>query len=129
MLPGLLVLLCVSPAMGQESYDAREGLQPKVIERADGERRFLPDGTVMRLKVGPENSGASYLFMGYDELPPGTWISARNVGRDTARVFFVFPRATVERCFQRIGRGEGEPGGPETSEQMAEERSWCRMSY
>lgn len=79
---------------------------PRVVERAEGEKRFLPNGTLMRLKVGPEN-----------------------VGPDTARVFFVFRRATVERCFQHIGHGEGERPRPETAEHLAEERGWCRMCH
>lgn len=179
--PHLCVLIAsctlgfVSPALalGQDAYDARDDLRPQVIDQSDGEKRFLSDGTVMRLKVGPDNGGSGYLFMGYDELPPeagiprhrheideeiliahrgtvrftlgdvthlaedgdavflppGHWISAVNVGPDTARVFFVFPRATVERCFQHIGRGDGEMSSLETEEHLAEERRWCRMSY
>lgn len=173
VLAGLLALVTAAPLVAQEAYDGQEDLRPRVIERAAGEKRFLPDGIVMRLKVGPENSGSGYLFMGYDEIPPGAgiprhrheideeilivhrgtmqfvlnadtalaragdavflppdnWISARNAGSDTARVFFVFPRSTVEDCFQRIGRGERETPAPETEAHLAEERRWCRMSY
>lgn len=169
----LLVPASAAPVVAQQPHDARADLEARIIKRAEGQKRLLPDGTVMRLKVGPDNSGSGYLFMGYDEmppgagiprhrheideeilivhrgtvrfnladetavaeagdavfLPPGTWISAENVGQDTARVFFVFPRATVERCFQHIGRGDGEAPSPETEAHLAEERRWCRMSY
>lgn len=50
------------------------GAAPRVIGPADGERRVLPDGRHMLLKVGPENTGSGYLFLGAEDLPPGTGV-------------------------------------------------------
>ena len=35
-------------------------LMPRVIRRAEGERRYLADGRFMLLKVGPMATGANY---------------------------------------------------------------------
>jgi hypothetical protein len=49
-------------------------LRPQIVRRADGERRYFADGRFMLLKVGPAATGASYLFMGYEDMPPGSAI-------------------------------------------------------
>jgi quercetin dioxygenase-like cupin family protein len=128
----------------------------------------------MLLKVGPTATGANYLFMGYEDLPPGTAIpphqhevdeeilivhrgrvqvvfdrdsadavagdavflpprtrvSVRALGSDTASIFFVFPRASVERCFQFVGRGEGEAAPRSyTRADTTEAFRVCQMTY
>jgi quercetin dioxygenase-like cupin family protein len=169
----LLLTTDLTDGQAQERYDARSDLKPRVIRRADGQKRFFPDGRFILLKVGPENSQSGYLFMGYEDLPPGTsiprhrheideeiilvqrgsvlfffaadsavgeagdvmflppgnFISARSLGPDTASIFFVFPRAGMERCFQLLGRGEGESPGPETAEELEAEHRHCLWSY
>jgi quercetin dioxygenase-like cupin family protein len=45
---------------------------PRVVRPGEGERHALPDGRVHFLKVGPVNGGASYLFLGTEEMPAGT---------------------------------------------------------
>ena len=49
-------------------------LKPRVVRRAEGERRYLADGRFMLLKVGPMATGANYLFMGAEDMPPGSLI-------------------------------------------------------
>ncbi len=149
-------------------------LRPRVVRRADGERRYLADGRFMLLKVGPAATGASYLFMGYEDLPPGTAIPehthevdeevlivhrgrvevvfsndsaeasvgdvvflpprthvhVRTLGSDTASIFFVFPRGSVERCFEFVGRGEGETTPRRlTRADTAEALRACQMTF
>ena len=63
-------------------------------------------------------------------LPPKSPVSLRAIGTDTASIFFVFPRGSVERCFQ--GTGRGQPGAPAhvfTDAEMAEGRRVCQMTY
>jgi quercetin dioxygenase-like cupin family protein len=149
-------------------------LTPRVVRRAEGERRYLADGRFMLLKVGPRATGASYLFMGAEDLPPGTAIpdhehevdeeillvyrgrvrvalnrdtteaasgdviflpprsrvSVRALAPDTATIYFVFPRGSVERCFQAVGRGAGEtaPRRP-THADTLEVPPACQMTY
>lgn len=169
----LLMFVSASGLEAQEPHDARADLSPRVIPRESGEKRIFGDDRAMLLKVGPENSGSGYLFMGYEDLPPGTaiprhrheideeilivqrgrmsfefeadtviaeagdaiflptgnWISARNVGETVASIFFIFPRAGVEQCFQLFGHGEGEIPRHDTAEELAEEHRRCRMTY
>ena len=149
-------------------------LTPRVVRRAEGQRRYLADGRFMLLKVGPVATGANYLFMGAEDLPPGTAIpehqhevdeeivlvhrgrvrvvlnrdtteagsgdviflparsriSVRALPPDTATVYFVFPRGSVERCFQAVGRGVGEttPRRP-THADTVEVPPACQMTY
>jgi quercetin dioxygenase-like cupin family protein len=168
-----ILALALSPAglAAQVSADVHTELTPRVIGADEGERRNLPDGRHMLLKVGPENTGSSYLFLGSEVLPPGasiprhrhevdeeilivhrgavtveldgtvhhaeegavvylpprTWVSVRNEGDDSAAVMFVFPRGSVERCFQFIGRGDdGERARPADP---GEESRSCQMTY
>lgn len=171
----LVPLLLVGPraALAQVNAEIHTAAAPRVILPGEGERRVLPDGRHILLKVGPENSGASYLFMGAEDLPPGTliprhrheadeeilivqrgevtvelndtahvapagsvvflparsWVSVANRGTATATVMFVFPRGSVERCFQFIGRAPDETPRPQTAEEDAEERRACQMTY
>lgn len=173
-LPVLVALLFPAALAAQERIPLHTGLEPRVLAPEEGERRHFPDGRHMLLKVGPENTGASYLFLGAEDLPPGseiprhrhevdeeilvvhrgevtfelagrrhragpgsvvylpprTWISARNEGRDTASIMFVFPRGAVERCFQFLGvdRPGEAPDAPTEAEQREERRS-CQMTY
>jgi quercetin dioxygenase-like cupin family protein len=149
-------------------------LTPRIVHRGDGERRYLTGGRFMLLKVGPVATGASYLFMGYEDMPPGSaipehshevdeeviiihrgrvqvvlghdtatavagdaiflpprnHISIRALAPDTASIFFVFPRGTVERCFQGSGRAAPDAPPPSyTDAEMAEGRRVCQMTY
>jgi quercetin dioxygenase-like cupin family protein len=170
-----LALLLAAPMTGAEAQmPVHTDLRPKVVRYADGEHRYLADGRFMLLKVGPVATGASYLFMGYEDLPPGTAIpkhehevdeeilivyrgrvrvtfdkdsaeasagdaiflppkspvGLRAIGTDTASIFFVFPRGSVERCFQ--GTGRDQPGAPArvfSDSEMAEGRRVCQMTY
>lgn len=171
-----ILLPCAFPAAmaAQETVPVHTGLEPRVIAPGDGERRHFPDGRYVQLKVGPENSGASYLFLGAEDLPPGSsiprhrhevdeeilivhrgevtfelagrteragpgsvvflpprsWISARNEGRDTASIMFVFPRGAVEKCFQFLGAERPGGAAPDsTAEERGEERRACQMTY
>ena len=58
----------------QVTADIHTGALPGVIAPEEGERRVLPDGRHMLLKVGPANGGAGYLFLGAEDLPMGTRI-------------------------------------------------------
>jgi quercetin dioxygenase-like cupin family protein len=149
-------------------------LAPRVVRRSEGERRYLPDGRFMLLKVGPKTTGANYVFMGAEDMPPGTAIpehqhevdeeillvhrgrvrvvlnrdtteavsgdvvflpprtrvSVLALAPDTATIYFMFPRGSVERCFQAVGRGAGEtsPHRP-THADTLEVPSACQMTY
>lgn len=60
------------PAAAQVTADLHTSALPRVILPDQGERRILPDGRAIRLKVGPAATGAGYLFLGAEELPPGS---------------------------------------------------------
>jgi len=66
------VLLAAPVAQGQVTADLHTAARPQVVRPDDGERRILPDGRAIRLKVGPSTTGAGYLFLGAEELPPGS---------------------------------------------------------
>jgi quercetin dioxygenase-like cupin family protein len=166
-----LIAPCTSMSAQQPVHT---DLRPRVIRRAQGERRYLADGRYMLLKVGPAATGSSYLFMGSEDLPPGsaiplhqhevdeeilivhrghlrvtvkgdssdatagdavflpprTPVAVRSLGPDTASIFFVFPRASVERCFQFTGRSEGESRPRAfTAADSAEGPRVCQMTY
>jgi len=72
LLAGMAVLLSVTPAGAQLSADLHTAARPQVVLPDAGERRILPDGRAIRLKVGPSTTGAGYLFLGAEELPPGS---------------------------------------------------------
>lgn len=173
--PLLLVLIGLSATRLQAQVDAvvHTGAAPRVVGPAEGERRVLPDGRHMLLKVGPANTGAGYLFLGAEDLPPGTgvprhrheldeeilivqrgqvtvelndtahaapagsvvylpprsWVAVANRGTETATIMFVFPRGSVERCFQFIGTAPGEAPRRPTPQEQAEERRACQMTY
>lgn len=168
-----LPLLTPTLLAAQVDAEVHTPLEPRVVAPAEGEKRILPDGRHILLKVGPANTGASYLFLGAEDLPPGTsiprhrhevdeeilivqrgqvrfelndsahvatagsvvflpprtWVGVSNPGTETATVMFVFPRGSVERCFQFIGRGPGETPRPPTEAELAEERRACQMTY
>jgi len=65
-------LLPVAGATAQVTADLHTAALPKVVLPDEGERRILPDGRAIRLKVGPSATGAGYLFLGAEELPPGS---------------------------------------------------------
>ncbi|MEW5927297.1 MAG: cupin domain-containing protein [Gemmatimonadota bacterium] len=174
-LPLVAVLLVLSAGRLPAQVDAvvHTGAAPRVVAPGEGERRVLPDGRHILLKVGPANTGAGYLFLGSEDLPPGTrvprhrheldeeilivqrgqvvvelndsahtapagsvvflpprsWVAVSNRGSETATIMFVFPRGSVERCFQFIGTAPGEARRPPTPQEVAEERRACQMTY
>lgn len=70
-----LTALCSSVQSGAaQSLELHTGGHSRVVAPSEGLRRILPDGRAMLLKVGPESTGASYLFLGAEDLPPGTRI-------------------------------------------------------
>jgi quercetin dioxygenase-like cupin family protein len=162
----------VTPVAAQQAIHT--DLAPRVVRRDQGERRYLADGRFMLLKVGPQATGANYLFMGSEDMPPGTAIpehqhevdeeillilrgrvrvvlnrdtseaasgdlvflpprtrvSVRAMPPDTATIYFVFPRAGIERCFQAVGRGAGETGPHRpTHADTLEVPPACQMTY
>lgn len=71
LLPAAAAVLLFAPsAQGQVTADLHTTPRPQVVRPEDGERRILPDGRSIRLKVGPSATGAGYLFVGAEELPP-----------------------------------------------------------
>lgn len=66
------VLLSAPAAYGQVDAELHTTAKPQVVLPDGGERRILPDGRAIRLKVGPSTTGAGYLFLGAEELPPGS---------------------------------------------------------
>lgn len=161
-----------APAAAQQAVHT--DLAPRVVRRSEGERRYLADGRFMLLKVGPQATGANYVFMGAEDMPPGTAIpehqhevdeeillvlrgrvrvvlnrdtseaasgdviflpprtrvSVQALGPDTATIYFVFPRGSVERCFQAVGRGAGETGPHRpTHADTLEVPPACQMTY
>ena len=59
-------------AQAQVTAELHTAARPQIIRPEAGERRILPDGRSLQLKVGPSTTGAGYLFVGAEELPPGS---------------------------------------------------------
>lgn len=173
----VLMLAAVAPleVTAQVTREVHTSLQPRVVTASEGERRILRDGRSILLKVGPANGGASYLFLGAEDLPPGTRVprhhhevdeeilivhrgtltvtlndsvhvapagsvvylpprtrvAVENRGPEVATVMFVFPRGSVERCFQFIGWSVADSGQVvrRTDAEREEERRVCQMTY
>jgi quercetin dioxygenase-like cupin family protein len=171
----LLIPLVAATTEAQVTRDVHTSLQPRVVGPAAGERRLLRDGRSILLKVGPTNGGAGYLFLGSEDmppgsrvprhqhhldeeilivhrgtltvtlndsahvatagsviyLPPGTWVAVENRGPDVATIMFVFPRGSVERCFQYIGWSVADSGKTirRSEAEQAEEHRACQMTY
>ncbi len=68
----VVATLLAGAAEAQVTADLHSSAHPRVILPAEGERRILPDGRSIRLKVGPASTGSGYLFLGDEELPPGS---------------------------------------------------------
>lgn len=70
----IVVAAVVIPRAGhaQITADLHTAGTPQVVHPDDGERRILPDGRAIRLKVGPSTTGAGYIFVGAEDLPPGS---------------------------------------------------------
>ena len=159
--------------LGQVTHAPNTGPVPHVVSLEDGASRVLPDGREILLKVGPRSTGAGYLFLGSEDippgagiprhrheideeilivhrgevvvelddvphraqagsviyLPPGTWIALRNEASEIATIMFVFPRGSVERCFEFIGRAPNEEARELTEEEREEEMYSCQMMY
>ena len=62
-------------------------------------------------------------------LPPRSWVGVSNRGSETATIMFVFPRGSVERCFQFIGTAPGEARRLPTPQEVAEEQRACQTTY
>jgi quercetin dioxygenase-like cupin family protein len=72
-----------------------------------------------------EAAGGDVIF-----LPPRTRVSVRALPPDTATIYFVFPRASVERCFQAVGRAAGQTAPrPPTHADTLEVPPACQMTY
>ena len=173
----LLALAAPSEGQAQITAELHTASTPQVVRPADGERRILPDGRSIRLKVGPSTTGAGYFFVGAEELPPGSrvprhrheldeevlivqqgevtfllndsahvapagsvvflpprnWIAVENRSAAPASIMFVFPRGSVERCFQFVGRSVADSAAGRTPQQTADdaavERHSCQMTY
>lgn len=72
LLAAAALLLPAQSVAAQVTADLHTAAQPQVVLPEDGERRILPDGRAIRLKVGPSATGAGYLFVATEELPPGS---------------------------------------------------------
>ena len=94
---GLALLLGASAAapLAAQSANVHTGLAPRVVAPDSGQRRILPDGRAMLLKVGPANGGASYLFLGSEDLPPGTGIPRHRHEVDEELLIVLRGRLTV----------------------------------
>lgn len=68
----LVALVAPRRAASQVTADLHTAARPRVVLPEEGERRILPDGRAIRLKVGPSTTGAGYLFVGGEVLPPGS---------------------------------------------------------
>jgi quercetin dioxygenase-like cupin family protein len=68
----LIALGALAGRLGAQAPVGASTTAPRVVPPGGGERHPLPDGRVHYLKVGPANGGASYLFLGSEEMPPGT---------------------------------------------------------
>jgi quercetin dioxygenase-like cupin family protein len=112
---GLTLFLAGAHAEASAQQPVHTALHPQVVRRADGERRYLADGRFMLLKVGPVATGASYLFMGYEDLPPGSAIPEQEheVDEEIIIVYRGHVRAIMGRDSTEAAAGDADfPPGP-----------------
>lgn len=111
--------------LGSEDIPKGAGI-PRHRHEIDEEILIVHRGeVVIELDDVPHRAQAGSVIF----LPPGTWIALRNEASETATIMFVFPRGSVERCFEFIGRSPGEEARELTEEERAEERYSCQMTY
>ncbi len=96
---GLILILGALPASADAQMPVHTDLRPRVVRRGDGERRYLADGRFLLLKVGPVSTGANYLFMGAEDLPPGTAIPAHQ--HEVDEEILIVHRGRVRVTFDR----------------------------
>ena len=65
------------------------GGEPRLLIPADAGQKFSRHGGVLVLKVGPQNSGATQLFIGTMELPAGGVIPTHRHDRDEEVLYVV----------------------------------------
>lgn len=111
--------------LGSEDIPQGAGI-PRHRHEVDEEILIVHRGeVVVELDDIPHRASAGTVVY----LPPRTWIALRNEAPETATIMFVFPRASVERCFEFIGRSPGEESRSLSAEEQAEEMYSCQMIY
>ena len=109
MVRSLLVALALAIAAGpdplsaQVTADLHTMSRPHVVGPAEGQQRILPDGRAMLLKVGPSTTGAAYLFLGAEDLPPGASVPRHRHELDEEILI-------VQRGDLALGRLDGDGG-------------------
>lgn len=111
--------------LGSEDIPQGAGV-PRHRHEIDEEILIIHSGEVIvELDDVPHTATAGSVVF----LPPGTWIALRNEARETATIMFVFPRGSVERCFEFVGVSPGEEPRKMTTEEQNEEMRSCQMTY
>ncbi len=130
---GREILLKVGPTstgaaylfLGSEDIPQGAGI-PRHRHEVDEEILIVHRGeVVVELDDVPHRATAGSVIY----LPPRTWISLRNEAPETATIMFVFPRGSVERCFEYVGLSPGEEAREPTPEEEHEEMHSCQMTY
>ena len=101
----LLVMLAGSgaPVLGQSSMFAIRADTGVILRPADGERvPPFQDGRTMLLKIGPTLTTSQELFIGAEEMPPGTAIPLHRHERHEEALFLHRGQVTVRLGTRRV---------------------------
>jgi mannose-6-phosphate isomerase-like protein (cupin superfamily) len=109
-----------APLAAQVTADLHTGQRPRVVAPDEGHRRILPDGRAILLKVGPSTTGAGYLFLGAEDLPPGSSIPRHRHELDEE--ILVVHRGTVE-----VQLNDSTHSAPAGSVVYLPPRTWVRV--
>lgn len=94
----LAFIAACHPASGRPPPQAgvQPTAQPAVIHASDGERRLLPGGTPLLIKVDPVTTGSERLVLGMLHLPPGEAIGVHRHMREDEIIIFTRGTARVQ---------------------------------
>jgi uncharacterized RmlC-like cupin family protein len=100
---GFLLLILAgsgSPALGQSSMVADRADTGVILRPAEGERvPPFQDGRTMLLKIGPTLTGSQELFIGTEEMPPGTAIPLHRHERHEEALFLHRGRSILDGMY------------------------------
>jgi hypothetical protein len=70
-----------APVSAQVTADLHTTPRPYIVTPEQGQQRILPDGRALMLKVRPSTTSAAYLFLGSEDIPPGTAVPRHRSSR------------------------------------------------
>lgn len=104
----LAFIAACHPASGRQTpQPGVQTPQPAVIHALEGERRLLPGGTPLLIKIDPLTTGSQRLVLGMLHLPPGEALGVHRHMREDEIIIFTRGTARVQLGTQLYTVGAG----------------------